>query len=126
MKTFFDDMANLRKEIIMLFATGKAYIRMPYYMASWDRRINKAKINVKVLLNYNAPKEPYKNYKYGEVKILSKTFFTPTQIFVYGDKSAVAIWAEEPVATLISNKEITDGFRKYFEFMWKLGKAVKY
>ncbi|MBI1935127.1 hypothetical protein HYS31_01695 [Candidatus Woesearchaeota archaeon] len=126
MKTFFDDMANSKKEIIMMFATAKAYARMPYYMANWDRRINKAKINIKVLLNYNAPKEHYKNYKYGNVKILPKTFVTPTQIFIYGNKSAVAIWAEEPIATLISNKEITDGFRKYFIFLWGLGRKVIY
>lgn len=126
MKTFFDYMANSKKEIIMMFATGKAYARMPYYMVNWDRRINNTKSKIKVLLNYNALKEPYKNYKYGELKILPKNFITPTQIFIYGDKSAIAIWAEEPVATLISNKEITDGFRKYFEFLWKLGKKVKY
>ena len=126
MKTFFDDMAKTKQNIIMLFATGKAYARLPFYMKNWDRKLNESKIKVKVLMNSNAPKEPYKNYKYAEVKILPKNFSTPTQIFIYGNKSAVAIWSEEPIAILISSDEITNGFRKYFEFLWKFGRRVIY
>ena len=126
MKTFFDDMAKAKQDIIMLFATGKAYPRLPFYMKNWDTMINQTKIKVKVLLNSDGDKNPYQRYKYGEVKILPKNFSTPTQIFIYGNKSAVAIWSEEPIAILITSNEITNGFRKYFEFLWKLGKKIKY
>ena len=126
MKSFFDDMAKAKQDIIMLFATGKAYSRLPFYMKNWDTKINQAKIKVKVILNQDANKEPYKNYKYGEVKILPRNFSTPTQIFIYGNKSAVAIWSEEPVAILITSSEITNGFRKYYEFLWNLGEKIKY
>lgn len=126
MKTFFNDMIKEKEEIIMLFATGKAYPTLPYYMKSWDSRLNKNKTKVKVLLNANGDKEPYKNYKYGEIKILPKNFSTPTQIFIYGSKSAVAIWSEEPIAILIKGTKITNGFRKYFDFLWKIGTEVKY
>lgn len=124
MKTFFDDMAKARQEIIMLFATGKAYERLPFYMKSWDKKINDTKIRIKVLLNSDGDKKPYKNYRYGEVKLLPKNFSTPTQIFIYGNKSAVAIWSEEPIAILITSSEITSGFREYFRFLWMLGKKV--
>lgn len=126
MKTFFNDMIKTKEEIIMLFATGKAYPALPYYMKSWDSSLNKNKIKVKVLLNVDGNKEPYKNYKYGEVKILPKNFSTPTQIFIYGNKSAVAIWSEEPIAILIKSTKITEGFRKYFDFLWKIGAEIKY
>ena len=126
MKTFFDDMAKAKQDIIMLFATGKAYLRLPFYMKNWDIMINRAKMKIKVLLNSDGNKEPYKNYKYGEVKILPKNFSTPTQIFIYGNKSAVAIWSEEPLAILITSNEITKGFRKYYEFLWGLGENIKY
>lgn len=122
MKTFFDNMVNSKQEIIMLFATGKAYKKLPAYMEQWDKKINLSKIKIKVLLNSDAYKSPYKNYKYGEIKILPKDFSTPTQIFIYGNKSAVAIWSNEPIAILISSKDITEGFRKYFEFLWKIAK----
>ena len=74
------------------------------------------------LLSSDAYKEPFKNYQYGTIKILSPKFYSPTQIFIYGNKSAVAIWSEEPIAILISSEEITEGFRRYFQFLWKIAK----
>ena len=122
MKTFFDDMINTKKEIIMLFATGKAYVRLPYYMKKWDMELNKNKIRVKVLLNPDVDKTPYHNYTFGEIKTLPLNFSTPTQIFIYGNKSVVAIWSEEPIAVQIISDEITAGFQKYYEFLWKIAK----
>lgn len=126
MKTFFDDMIKTKKTVIMLFATGKAYKKLPYYMKTWDERINKQRIKVNVLLNSDGDRIPYQNYKYGSVRILPTPFSTPTQIFIYGNKSVVAIWSDNPIATMITSNEITDGFRKYFRFLWKIGKKVNY
>jgi sugar-specific transcriptional regulator TrmB len=125
MKSFFDDMVKSKQTITMLFATGKAYSRLPFYMKSWDAKINHAKIKVNVLLNFDANSNPYKNYKYGEIKILPRSFSTPTQIFIYGNKSAVAIWSEEPIAILVTSDEITNGFKKYFKFLWRVGKDAR-
>ena len=124
MKTFYDDILKSKKEITIIFATGNAYLRMPYYMKKWDNTIKTGKIRQKILLNYNAYKEPYENIKHAEIRILPKNFVSPTQIFIYGNKSSVAIWSEEPVAILISNKEITDGFRNYFQFLWQLSEPL--
>jgi len=125
MKTFYEDILHSRNKLIILFATGKAYAIMPHFMNRWDDTFIKNKIKQRIMLNHDAILESYKNTRYAEFRILPKEFNSPTQIFIYGDKSAVAIWAEEPVATLISNKEVTDGFRKYYQFLWKLGKSIK-
>ncbi len=122
MKTFFDDMIKDRQEIIMLFATGKAYVYLPYYMKKWDSELNKNKIKVKVILNPHVDRSPYYNYKFGQIKTLPRDFSTPTQIFIYGNKSVVAIWSEEPIAIQITGDEITAGFRKYYEFLWKISR----
>ena len=125
MKTFFDDMLNSKGEIIMLFATGRAYHYLPTYMARWDKELNLNKIRVKVLLNYGVDASPYTQYKRGQIKVLPRNFFTPTQIFIYGIKSCVAFWSENPLAILISSEDITAGFRKYVDILWKMGKKVK-
>ncbi len=122
MKTFFDDMIKTKKEIIMLFATGKAYVFLPNYMKKWDKELNLHKIKVKVILNPSVDIKPYKNYKYGRIKVLPSTFSTPTQIFIYGNKSCVALWSENPLAILITDEDITAGFREYFKFLWEVGK----
>jgi len=56
--------------------------------------------------------------------MLPKNFSSPTQIFIYGKKSAVAIWSDDPIATLISSKDIADGFRKHFALLWAQSKKV--
>ena len=124
MKTLFDDMIKTKAEIIMLFATGKAYAYLPHYMKRWDRELNQSKIKVKVLLNAKVDKTLYQNYKQGQIKILPRRFFTPTQIFIYGNKSCVALWSDNPLAILITDEEITSGFRRYYDFLWKFGKEV--
>lgn len=125
MKSFFNDMIKTKREIFMMFATGKAYQFLPHFMQTWDKRLNEEKIHVKVLLNADANKKPYGNYKFGKVKILPRNFSTPTQIFMYGDKSTIAIWSEDPIATVITSKEITDGFKKHFNFLWEFAKSPK-
>ncbi len=122
MKTFFDDMANTKQDIIMLFATGKAYSKIPNYMKIWEKKINNDHVKVRVLINHGINKGLYKNYKYGEIRTLPKDFITPTQIFIYGNKSAIAIWSEEPLSILITSNEITEGFLKYSDFLWKICK----
>ncbi len=120
MKTFFDDMIKTNKEIIMLFATGKAYTYLPHYMKKWERELNEHKIKVTVLLNDGVDATLYDNYKYGIIKVLPTHFFTPTQIFIYGNKSCIALWSEDPLAIVITDKHMTAGFRTYFELLWKL------
>jgi sugar-specific transcriptional regulator TrmB len=124
MKSFYDDILASKKELIVLFATGKPYQRMPFYMKKWDETFAKNKVKRKILLNHGYSIEENKIAKYRQIKVLPKELSSPTQIFIYGEKSAVAIWSEEPIATLISNKEVSDGFRKYFDFLWSLGNSI--
>lgn len=125
MKTFYNDTKKEKKEIIILFSTGNAFRRLTIFMRSYYKQINKSKIRVKVLLNPGIDKSLYKYYKYCEVRVLPKHFSTPTQLFIYGNKSAIAFWSENPICILITSEEITSGFRKYFDFFWKIGKNVK-
>ena len=42
---------------------------------------------------------------------------------IYGNKVALMLFSEEqPIAVVIENKAIADGYRKYFEVMWKAAK----
>ena len=42
---------------------------------------------------------------------------------IYGNKVAIMLFSQDqPLAVVIDNKAITDGYRKYFEVMWKAAK----
>lgn len=127
MKSFYDDMHKENKNIYVIGATGKSYTQLKYFIHSWNRRINELNIKIKVLWNYDAinKQEFVKEVKRSENKTLPKNFSTPTQIFIYGDKSAIVVWSEEPLCVLIKSKEAAKGFKKYFDFMWTLSKDIQ-
>jgi len=123
MKTFLEDIQKEKKDLFVIGATGKAYARLKLFIHSWFRGMNESKIKIKVLWNFDAlNKKEFTNELKMETKTLPKNFSTPTQIFIYGGKSGVVIWSETPLCILIKNKEITNGFKKYFDFMWKFSK----
>jgi hypothetical protein len=42
---------------------------------------------------------------------------------VYGDRIAVILLSEQdPIAIVIQNQTIADGYRKYFEILWQAAK----
>ncbi len=124
MKNFYYDMLEQKQSIQILGATGKAYSKLKYFIHPWTKKINKSNIRFKVLWNHDAVNKNMftKKIKKTTSRTLPKNISTPTQIFIYGNKSAIVIWSQEPTAILIENKEITKGFKQYFEFMWNLSR----
>jgi len=58
------------------------------------------------------------------VRFLPEKYSNPVSINIYSDKIALILWSrEEPLAILIKNKEISRGYRKYFELLWKIAKG---
>ena len=41
------------------------------------------------------------------------------RVAFYGDKVANIIWREKTLVTIIEDKEIREGYQKYFEYLWK-------
>lgn len=59
-----------------------------------------------------------------ESKYLPDEVCSYAALRVYGNKVAIILFAEEqPLAVVIENKAIADGYRKYFEVMWKAANA---
>lgn len=48
---------------------------------------------------------------------------SPMAQYIYGDNVALVVWSDNPIAILIKQKEIADGFRASFELVWSMGKA---
>ncbi len=56
-----------------------------------------------------------------KVKKVSNLFNTPAVFNIYGDKTALILWSENPIVVLFEGAEITGSFLKYFEVLWKAG-----
>ncbi len=59
---------------------------------------------------------------WGEIKFMERGFRSPAAIDIFQEYVFILLWEEKPYAFVIKNKNIADGFRVYFEFLWNLAK----
>lgn len=60
--------------------------------------------------------------KMTDIRYLPKEFAQFQETIIVGDKIAIAVFSEEPYAFLIEDKNIAEGYKKYFETLWKQAK----
>jgi len=98
-------------------ATGRAYEAL-YEMPAIVKEIDKKQIQVKIITNIKFKEKPafaFKEFKYRYLAVKSDV---TTSIF--GDYVSIHILTQKPFIILIKNKEIAEGYRNYFEFMWSM------
>lgn len=80
-------------------------------------------IKVKMLVNNDAKGILVKTiHSKSEVRYLPQYLMSNMIILFYKDKSFIFFLAKDAIGLLIENKEVTDGFRSYFDAFWKLAK----
>jgi sugar-specific transcriptional regulator TrmB len=117
LKTVFEDQLNY-KEILILGASSKAYETLRFYFKWYDKARKSRKIKMKVI----AQNRNIKNLPLSEIRYLPEKYSNPVSVNIYGDKTAIILWALKPLAIVIKNREITEGYKNYFELMWKIAK----
>ncbi|MEK6757762.1 MAG: helix-turn-helix domain-containing protein [Nanoarchaeota archaeon] len=117
LKTIFEDQLNY-KEVLILGASSQAYDVLKFYFKWYDKARKQKKIKVKII----AQDQKIKKIPLAEIRYLPEKYSNPVSVNIYGDKTAIILWAENPVAIVIQNKAITEGYKNYFELMWKIAK----
>jgi len=91
------------------------------YFIDYNERLRKKGIKARVIFEYDAwfrkkrTGRPHADYRY-----LPKTVKASAFIGIYHDKIGIMIVTEkQKLCILISNQEIADSYKQYFEFMWK-------
>jgi len=119
LKTIFEDQLN-SKEILILGASPKAYEILEFYFHWYDKTRKTKKIKSRIIAtdkNIKKTKIPFADIRY-----LPQKYSNPVALNIYNDKTAIILWATEPIAILIKNKEIAEAYKQYFELMWKIAK----
>ncbi len=118
LKTVFEDQLNYN-EILILGASPKAYEVLQFYFKWYDKKRKSKKIRSKII----AQDKKIKSLPLSEIKYLPQKYTNPVSVNIYGDKVAIILWeTNEPLAIVIKNKEISEGYKKYFELMWNIAK----
>jgi len=122
LKTVFEDQLQVGKEIKILATTPTGVDLMKFYFIWYDKRREKKKIPVKIVLSDKhkglLEKTPLLQKRYLPDKYLGNT-----SINVYGNKVAIIHWEQKkPFAIVINQAEIANSYRKIFEAMWDFAK----
>jgi len=124
LKTLFDDQIKTGKEILIFGAAVQAPDILKYYFPHFDKARVKKKINVKIIFDESARGNEYvKKIPLAQVRFVPKEYASPAATNIYGDNIAIVHWSENPMAVLIREKGIADGYRNYFKLMWKIAKS---
>ena len=118
LKNIFEDQLNY-KEIMILGASPKAQEVLQFYFNFYDKKRKTKKIKMRII----AQDRKIKRIPLAEIKYLPAKYQNPVSVNIYGDKTAIILWAKQPLAILIKNSEISKGYKNYFELMWKIAKA---
>lgn len=120
LKSVFEDQIKEGKEILILGASDLAYEVLQYYFKWFDKRRVEKKIKTKIVFNRTKKKL---NIPLSEIRFLPEKYSSPLAVNIYGDKVVIILWSKDnPLAILIKNNEISEGYRKQFEWMWNVAK----
>jgi sugar-specific transcriptional regulator TrmB len=127
LKTVFEDQLeeakkDKNKEILILGASPLAYEMLEFYFHWFDKRRQENKIHTRIIFD-SKKDDIIRKIPLSKIKYLPQKYSSPLAVNVYGDKVAIILWSKEnPFAIVIKNKEISQGYRNYFELMWKIAK----
>ena len=120
LKTIFEDQIETGKEILVLGASSLAYEILRFYFKWFDKQRKEKGIKTRIIFNKT---DKSLRIPLSEIKYLPQKYISPLAINIYDDKVAIILWSKDnPLAIIIKNREISEGYKKYFELMWKISK----
>lgn len=124
LKSAFDDQLDKAgREICIWGANTRALDILQYYFPHFDKQRVKKRIKVRILFNESERKNPYvSKIPLSEVRFVPDSIKSNAAVNIYGRNICIVAWRPDPVAILIRENNISEGFRNYFEFMWSVAK----
>lgn len=121
MKTIMQDILNVGETLYILGAKGKWLVdEMRFYFPHFEKERIKRKIRIKQIFDYEVKKlRKLPNLEYSEHRFFPKRYSSPTHIWIYGDRVVSLFWTDTQFAFMIKCNKISDGYKKYFDFIWE-------
>ncbi|MEK6943100.1 MAG: helix-turn-helix domain-containing protein [Nanoarchaeota archaeon] len=126
---FFKGIEGLKSVYENIINTSKSYVGiglgqhlekiMSHYFTHFVERRQKMGIKIKIIYSEDS-RGKIKKTPLSELRYMPQEYSSRTALRIYGDKVATLLLEKgEPQAIVIKNNHIANGYRKYFEFMWK-------
>ena len=130
---FYKGMEGIKTVYEDIIRTGSDYIGygpgqqiekiLKHYFKLFVSKRVKAGIKLSVIYD-EASRNTVKVNPLSKIRYFPNQYSSRAALRIYGDKVALILMSEEePLAIVIKNKGIADGYRKYFEVMWQAAKT---
>lgn len=131
---FFKGKEGIKTVFEDILATGENYVGygpgeqiekiLRFYMPGYIKRRLKKRIKPKLIYNESAHNRKYVRTPLTESRFLPDEFSSHAALRIYGSKVAIILFSEaEPLAIVIDNRSIAEGYRKYFNVIWNAAKT---
>ena len=120
-KSILQDILNC-KEYLAFGSRGKFLEIMKHDFIAFQKRKKEHKIKSRVILGESTRNSEQVKIAHAYFRFIPNEFSSPTTTFIYGNQSAIIIWADNPFATVIKSKEVAESYSHYFELLWKQAK----
>ncbi len=121
LKVLFKDTLTEGKEYYVFGAPKSSLgIMGSTYWENYNLKRAEEKIKIKMIFNDDLREWSYK-IKSGltHIRFLPKKFDSITETIIYGNKVAIIVWTQKPIATLIKDKHLATSYKHYFDLLWK-------
>ena len=120
LKTFFEDILK-SKDICIYGATGRSYDVLKFEVPHIAKEAQKLGIKGRMIISKEYKGHPttkLSNLKVGYLEEVK----SPATTTIYEDKVGIHVLSDKPIIIIIKNKDVADGYRSYFNFLWKIAK----
>jgi len=116
-KSILNDILN-HKSYVAFGSSGKFLEIMKHDFEIFQKIKKQKKIQARAILSESSRMTSQVKLSHTKFRYIKDEFSSPTTTFVYGNKTAIIVWSETPIATLITSKEVANSYKKYFELLW--------
>lgn len=119
LKTVYEDILKTRKNYIGYGPGEEVENLLKSYLNQYISKRIKLKIRAMLIYNKLSKSKWFVKNPLLEIRYLPDQYISHAALRIYGNKIAIMLFSEEePIAIVIENKSIAEGYRKYFEVLW--------
>lgn len=117
-KTLFNDEIRQGEKIYLIGTPKESEEILKYFLPGYTRKRKEKEIKIKGIFEHKM-KEIVKKKKSIEAQFLPKDYKSDVSISIYGNKTGIIFWIEEPLVIMIKDEEAANSFMNYFKLIWE-------
>lgn len=122
-KSIAEDVLRTKETLYVYGARGNFKEILPIYFHHFNKKRVKNKIYINIIYKESVRKEKReKELGLMRIKYLPDKFDTPANTWIYGNKVAIIVWGEQPIATVIRSEQVSKAYKTNFNLLWGIAK----